>query len=62
MKKDKLERLGQILQESVDAQEIAGGNLLVMNQGKEIYYAQAGMADIAAGKPISRDSLFRYIP
>lgn len=59
MKKDKLERLGQILQESVDAQEIAGGNLLVMNQGKEIYYAQAGMADIAAGKPISRDSLFR---
>ena len=39
---DKLERLGQILQESVDAQEIAGGNLLVMNQGKEIYYAQAG--------------------
>ena len=42
MKKDKLERLGQILQESVDAQEIAGGNLLVMNQGKEIFYAQAG--------------------
>ena len=59
MKREKLDRLGEILQESVNKHEIAGGNLLVMHHGEEIYYAQAGMADIAQGKGIERDSLFR---
>ena len=49
MKREKLDRLGEILQESVNKHEIAGGNLLVMHHGEEIYYAQAGMADIAQG-------------
>ena len=59
MKREKLDRLGEILQESLNKHEIAGGNLLVMHHGEEIYYAQAGMADIAQGKGIERDSLFR---
>lgn len=59
MKQDKLERLGEILQESVAIGQIAGGNLLVMHKGEEVYYAQAGMADIKAGRPIERNSLFK---
>lgn len=59
MKKERLARLGEILRESVDNQEIAGGNLCVMQHGEEIYYAQAGMADIAEERPIERNSLFR---
>lgn len=59
MNYNRLERLGEILQESVGKQEIAGGNLCVMHKGEEVYYAQAGFADISAGKRIERDSMFR---
>lgn len=47
------------MQESVAIGQIAGGNLLVMHKGEEVYYAQAGMADIKAGRPIERNSLFK---
>lgn len=33
MKNDKLKRLGEILEESVSRQEIAGGNLCVIHKG-----------------------------
>ena len=54
-----LPRLGELLQESVENQEIAGANLCVLHKGEEIYYAEAGFADISAEKKIGRDSLFR---
>ena len=47
------------LQEAVDRQEAAGINVLIYRGGKELCYAQAGMASVAAGKPIARDSIFR---
>lgn len=59
MNQAKLARLGEILEESVAKNEIAGGNLCVMYKGKEVYYAQAGYANIAKGTKIERDSLFR---
>lgn len=59
MRENVLARLGEILEESVQKQEISGGNLCVMYKGEEVYYAQAGMADIANQKKIERDSLFR---
>lgn len=57
--KEMLPRLGALLQESVAAQEIAGANLCVLHRGEEIYYAEAGFADISANRKIGRDSLFR---
>lgn len=59
MNQERLARLGEILEESVAKNEIAGGNLCVMYQGKEVYYAQAGFANIAKGTKIERNSLFR---
>lgn len=59
MNVQKCKRLGEVLEESVAKGEIAGGNLCVMYQGKEVYYAEAGYADIAEKKKIDRDSLFR---
>ncbi len=59
MNQDRLARLGEVLEENVKNGHIAGGNLAVMYKGKEIYYAEAGYADIAAGKKMKRDSLFR---
>lgn len=59
MKTEKLKRLGEILEESVAKQEIAGGNLCVIHKGQELYYAQAGFADIAGNKKMERDSIVR---
>ena len=55
----KLDRMGAILREYVEQKEIAGGNVCVLHYGEEIYYAQEGFADIATGRKIQRDSLFR---
>ncbi len=59
MNKNRLTRLGEILEENVKSGHIAGGNVAVMYKGEEIYYAEAGYADIANGKKIARDSIFR---
>lgn len=59
MNYNRLGRLEDILRESVEKQEIAGGNLCVIHKGQEVYYTQAGFADISAGKKIERDSMFR---
>ncbi len=55
----RLNRLGEILKESVASEQIAGGNLCVLYRGDEIYYAEAGYADIAEKKKIAKDSIFR---
>lgn len=52
-------RLGELLEESVQTGQIAGGSLCVVHKGQEVYYAASGYADIAGGKKIARDSIFR---
>lgn len=59
MKSEKLKRLGEILEESVVKQEIAGGNLCVVHRGQEVYYAQAGYANIAEKRKMERDTIVR---
>lgn len=59
IKVEKLTRLGELIQESVERGEVAGVNLSVIYKGEEVYYAEAGYADIANGKKISHDSIFR---
>ena len=53
------EKLTSCISRAVENKEAAGINLRVLRGGEEICYAEAGMADIAAGKPVSRDSIFR---
>lgn len=55
----RLNRLGELLEESVQAGQIAGGNLCVLHRGEEVYYAEAGYADIANQRKMKRDSIFR---
>lgn len=59
MKRERLKRLGEILEESVVKQEIAGGNLCVIHRGQELYYAQAGYANIKGNKKMERDTIVR---
>jgi CubicO group peptidase (beta-lactamase class C family) len=49
----------KVLRDSIDNNFIAGGNLMVIQEGKEIFYHEDGLADREAGLPIKRDSIFR---
>ena len=53
------DQITDILAAAVSNQECAGVNVLIRRHGKELLYAQAGMADIDTGSPIRRDSIFR---
>lgn len=52
-------KLENCLQRAVENQEAAGVSVLVRQDGKDLCFASAGMADSEAGKPIRRDSIFR---
>lgn len=53
------EKLQQVLDAAVANHEVAGVNLLVRKGGTELLYAQAGYADIDAGREYNRDTIFR---
>ena len=53
------EKLTACLEQAVANHEAAGINVLVLRDGAELCYAQAGKADIETGKMIARDSIFR---
>lgn len=56
----KLEQaLTETLQREIEKGNIAGANALIRRGGVELAYAQAGMADVAAGKQFVRDTIFR---
>lgn len=50
-------KLHSILQQAVEAGEIAGANLLVLRGGRELLYTQAGKAE--EEKPFGRDTICR---
>ena len=51
--------VSQIVASAVANRECAGASVLVRRHGEEVLYSQAGMADIAAGRRVERDSIFR---
>lgn len=53
------EQLEKTLYHAVETQEIAGGNILVIKDGKEVAAAQAGCADRELGKAYQRDTIVR---
>lgn len=54
-----IRQLEQTLKESIGSNEIAGANMMVIHNGKEVFYHEDGLADREAGRPITRDSIFR---
>jgi CubicO group peptidase (beta-lactamase class C family) len=59
LENDEIKQIKKAMKESIDKNVIAGGNLLVIKDGREILYHEDGMADIEAGLPIKRDTMFR---
>ena len=53
------EQVTDIRASAVEAQECAGISVLVRRCGEEMLYTQAGMSDVASGRLIHRDSIFR---
>lgn len=51
--------LGAYIESLPDGGKRPGASVLVLKHGREAYYAQAGMADLEAGRPVRRDTLFR---
>lgn len=51
--------LRDAMRRAVDKKQVAGVNLLVKKDGKEVCYLEEGLADVAERKPIRRDTIFR---
>jgi CubicO group peptidase (beta-lactamase class C family) len=56
---ERLERITNAVQHSIDDKRIAGAVTLVMRHGQVAFFKAQGMADREAGKPMQRDSIFR---
>lgn len=52
-------KLENIIQQEVDRKGVAGANILVLKNGEEAAYAQAGYADLEEGKLFKRDTITR---
>ena len=53
------QKILDVMNRSVDRQELAGGNLEVVIDGKTAIRLEAGYADIQSGKRVEHDSIFR---
>ncbi len=53
------EKLSGCLRQAVENHEAAGVSLLIIRDGKELCHVREGYADIASGKLLRRDSIFR---
>ena len=56
---ERLQRLDAVIQAQVDQKKIAGVVLYVARDGKEVRHRGYGLSDVAAGKPMTTDAIFR---
>lgn len=59
MNKQKLSKIQELLDEMAESNFISGVNCMVLQNGEEQCYYEAGMRDIAGKLPITRDTIFR---
>lgn len=59
MKRETGKRLEELLKNAIEREELTGGNLLVMKDGREVCYLEDGMADREKGISVERNTLFR---
>jgi len=56
---ERLERLHTLMQQTVDQKQIAGIVTILARHGKVVDYRTYGVSDLASGKPIQKDAIFR---
>jgi len=57
---EKLQDARAAMQKLVDEKRIAGGVFAVARRGKVVQFETCGMMDIETGKPMRRDTIFRF--
>jgi len=57
---EKLQEARAAMQKLVDDKRIAGGVFAVARRGKVVQFETCGMMDIESGKPMRRDTIFRF--
>ncbi len=60
MDKQLEQTLKLLVNQAVTNGETAGCSMMILKDGREIFYHQAGYADIETEKPICRDTLYRF--
>ena len=56
---ERLERIGPLIQNYVEQNQIAGAVTLIARNGKVAYFKSFGMKDVEAKKPMTTDTMFR---
>ena len=56
---DRLSRIRTVLQKEIDADRMPGAVVMIARRGQLIYSEAIGFQDKAAGKPMSKDAIFR---
>ena len=59
MREKKKQQLQVLMDQAVEKQQIAGMNMMVVQNGQEVLYLESGFADRAKQKEIKRDTIFR---
>ena len=57
--RDKKQLLIDCMNRTIESKELVGFNVLVLKDGKEQFYADAGYANIEQNKPFKRDTIIR---
>lgn len=59
MSLERLSRLDSVMQGYVDDEKLSGNVIYILRNGQPVYYKSFGMADVASGKAMTRDAMFR---
>ena len=59
MSAEGVSKLGPFVQRYIDSKQLAGAVTIVAKRGKVVHFSAQGMQDIAAEKPMRKDTLFR---
>ena len=59
LSKERLDRIGPIMDKAIKAGRLAGGVGLIARRGKVAYFETYGMADRENARPMQKDSIFR---
>src|SRR6185312_3228236 len=56
----RLERVGDYLRNEIATGKIPGAIILVQQHGHPVYFEKLGVIDVATGRPMSEDAIFRW--
>lgn len=54
-----MQQMEEVLRSAIDNHELTGANMMVLHQGKELFYHEDGYADLDNKMPLKRDTIFR---